>query len=165
MLFFVRTIIFANYPKCTLYSMLKVTSISSILSKAQLIHMKGSHFPLFFSKKDSTKVCFCMLAIICSYAFMLVSMRLYFKYKTIFPDQTRLFPMPSMPGTHWVYNISRPLFFVQFSNLLALTCSHGQLVDMRGVRGWPRLAASLFLPIVTFNFSSTFAREKVTLFL
>ena len=56
-------------------------------------------------------------------------------------------------------------FFEQLSNLLALTCSHGQLVDMRGVRGRPRLAASLFLPIVTFNFSSTFAREKVTLFL
>ena len=121
LLFFVRTIIFANYPKCTLYSMLKVTSISSILSKAQLIHMKGSHFPLFFSKKDSTKVCFYMLALICSYAFMLVSMRLYFKYKTIFPDQTRLFPMPSMPGTHWVYNISRPLFLCK---TLQLAGSH-----------------------------------------
>ena len=64
--FFVRTIIFANYSKCTLHSMLKMISISSLLGKAQLIHMKGSHFPLFFQKRRYKSV-FLMVALMCSY--------------------------------------------------------------------------------------------------
>ena len=88
LLFSVRTIIFANYSKSTMYSMLKMISNSSILGKAQLIHIKGAHFPLFFQKRKYKSVFLHVGSQMCPYSYAAV----YFKYKTIFLDHTRQVP-------------------------------------------------------------------------